>query len=104
MVSYQIKAMIAYAIVRHHPDKKIIRAILSSVVSDPTDRTDPNDQRTPHEWRDTFTEILNNMDSRAYNVHAVLMRALVDAGPCPRLVTIPDILQMLEIDVPTSPR
>jgi hypothetical protein len=104
--SYQTKTMIAYAIVRHRPDKKIVRAILSRVVADidASGPSDPSDPRDPHEWRETFVDVLDNLDSRGYHAQAVLMRALADAGPCPHLITIPDILQMLEIDLPTSPR
>ena len=93
--------MIAYAILRHHPDKKIIRAILSRVVAaiDATGPPDPSDPPDPHEWRETFMDVLDNLDSRGYPTQSVLMRALVDAGPCPRLVTIPDILQLLDIDM-----
>lgn len=100
-ISYQLYSMIAYAIVRHHPDKKIIRAILSRVVDAPLMPAD-DDPTVPVYWPDIFRDLLEAYErgdpvDRAC-IETRLLEVLMEAGPCPRLLTMIDILQALDID------
>ena len=99
-ISYQLYSMIAYAIVRHHPDEKIIRAILSNVVDAPLMPAD-DDPTVPVYWPDIFRDLLEAYErgdpvDRAC-IETRLLEVLMEAGPCPRLLTMIDILQALDI-------
>lgn len=92
--------MVAYAIVRHRPDRRIIRDILTKVVNEcgHTDGFEGCDAcDDPCDWCRVFTQILEKLPDRGYDVTTELSRYLMDAGPCPRLLTIRDILESLDL-------
>ncbi len=112
-IPYQLNVMIAYAIVRHHPDRKIIRAILSRVVADqrtapdtdPETGSETDDPGGPVRWTDVFRNLLEKMEDGQISTSMLtdeLMRKLIAAGPCPRLLTIGDIIKALDIPLPNG--